>query len=190
MSKVTIQGDASGTGIFTIASPNSNTDRTLTLPDEAGTVLTSASATVLPKGAPAFRAYMGSNQTGITGGSFTKAAFNTITLDTNSNFDTTNYRFQPTIAGYYFLGWTLDMGGVSSNISLTQVYKNGVGYSRGSGMAIAQTEFYGTGTALVYLNGASDYVELYGYMSIPSGTGIFYAGAVASAFHGHLVRAD
>jgi hypothetical protein len=41
MSKVAIQGNASGTGTFTIASPNSNTDRTLTLPDEAGTVLTS-----------------------------------------------------------------------------------------------------------------------------------------------------
>ena len=39
MSKVAIQGNASGTGVFTIASPNSNTDRTLTLPDEAGTVL-------------------------------------------------------------------------------------------------------------------------------------------------------
>ena len=33
-----------GTGVFTIATPNSNTDRTITLPDEAGTVLTSASA--------------------------------------------------------------------------------------------------------------------------------------------------
>jgi len=42
MSKVAIQGNASGTGTFTIAAPNSNTDRTLTLPDEAGTVLTSA----------------------------------------------------------------------------------------------------------------------------------------------------
>jgi hypothetical protein len=52
MSKVTIQGDASGTGIFTIASPNSNTDRTLTLPDEAGTVLTSAGvpASAMPAG--------------------------------------------------------------------------------------------------------------------------------------------
>ena len=38
MSRVVIQGDASGTGDFTIAAPNSNTDRTLTLPDEAGTV--------------------------------------------------------------------------------------------------------------------------------------------------------
>jgi len=43
MSKVAITGNASGTGTFTIAAPNSNTDRTLTLPDEAGTVLTSAS---------------------------------------------------------------------------------------------------------------------------------------------------
>jgi len=44
MSKVVITGNASGTGDFTIAAPNSNTDRTLTLPDEAGTVLTSASS--------------------------------------------------------------------------------------------------------------------------------------------------
>jgi hypothetical protein len=44
MSKVVIQGNASGTGDFTIAAPNSNTNRTLTLPDEAGTVLTSASS--------------------------------------------------------------------------------------------------------------------------------------------------
>lgn len=38
MSKVQLAGNASGTGIFTIASPNSNTDRTLTLPDATGTV--------------------------------------------------------------------------------------------------------------------------------------------------------
>jgi hypothetical protein len=43
MSYVKIEGNASGTGTFTIAAPNTNTDRTLTLPDEAGTVLTSAS---------------------------------------------------------------------------------------------------------------------------------------------------
>ena len=42
MSKVVIQGNASGTGDFTIAAPNSDTNRTLTLPDEAGTVLTTA----------------------------------------------------------------------------------------------------------------------------------------------------
>ena len=44
MSKIALTPNASGSGTFTIASPNSNTDRTLTLPDEAGTVLTSASS--------------------------------------------------------------------------------------------------------------------------------------------------
>ena len=50
MSKVVIQGNASGTGDFTIAAPNSNTDRTLTLPDVAGTVLTSGSNADFPAG--------------------------------------------------------------------------------------------------------------------------------------------
>ncbi len=40
MSQVKIQGNALGTGIFTIASPNSNNNQTLTLPDQTGTVLT------------------------------------------------------------------------------------------------------------------------------------------------------
>ena len=48
MSKVTIQGDASGTGIFTIASPNSNTDRTLTLPDEDGAIVAKSGSYVTP----------------------------------------------------------------------------------------------------------------------------------------------
>jgi hypothetical protein len=42
MSKIALTPNASGSGTFTIAAPNSNTDRTLALPDEAGTVLTSA----------------------------------------------------------------------------------------------------------------------------------------------------
>ena len=42
MSKVAIKGNALGTGTFTIAAPDSNNNNTLTLPDEAGTVLTSA----------------------------------------------------------------------------------------------------------------------------------------------------
>jgi hypothetical protein len=44
MSKVQLQGNVSGTGVFTIASPNSNTDRTLTLPDVSGTIQTTGAA--------------------------------------------------------------------------------------------------------------------------------------------------
>jgi hypothetical protein len=40
MAKVKIQGHASGTGILTVTAPNTSTDRTITLPDATGTLLT------------------------------------------------------------------------------------------------------------------------------------------------------
>ena len=43
MTKIAIQPNVSGTGTFTLSAPNSNTDRTLTLPDVAGEVLTDQS---------------------------------------------------------------------------------------------------------------------------------------------------
>jgi len=39
MSKVKIQGHASGTGVLTVTAPNTSTDRTITLPDSTGTIL-------------------------------------------------------------------------------------------------------------------------------------------------------
>jgi len=50
MSSIKLSPNASGTGIFTIAAPNSNTDRTLTLPDATGTVNTSGSVNEVPAG--------------------------------------------------------------------------------------------------------------------------------------------
>ena len=52
MSKIAIKGATTGTGVFTLESPATNTDRTLILPDEAGTVLTSAGvpASAMPVG--------------------------------------------------------------------------------------------------------------------------------------------
>ena len=38
MSSIKLSPNASGSGIFTVAAPNSNTDRTLTLPDASGTL--------------------------------------------------------------------------------------------------------------------------------------------------------
>jgi hypothetical protein len=40
LSKISLQPNSSGTGTFTLVAPDSNTNRTLTLPDEAGTVAT------------------------------------------------------------------------------------------------------------------------------------------------------
>jgi len=47
MSKVTIAGDVNGTGVFTIAAPNSNVNRTITLPDATGTLVNTGSTSVV-----------------------------------------------------------------------------------------------------------------------------------------------
>tara|TARA_R110000868_G_scaffold224913_1_gene477109 strand:- start:60 stop:593 length:534 start_codon:yes stop_codon:yes gene_type:complete len=44
MSKIALTPDVDGTGTLSIVSPNTNTNRTLTLPDESGSVLTSGAA--------------------------------------------------------------------------------------------------------------------------------------------------
>ena len=43
MSKIALSGNASGTGTLTLSAPNTNSDRTLTLPDSAGTIATAES---------------------------------------------------------------------------------------------------------------------------------------------------
>jgi hypothetical protein len=50
MAKVKIQGHASGTGVFTVTAPNSNTDRTITLPDADVTLGTDATKLPLAGG--------------------------------------------------------------------------------------------------------------------------------------------
>ena len=75
MSKVKIEGNASGTGTFTIASPNSNTDRTLTLPDGAGEILTDASSLPAANLTGTLPAIDGSALTGIDAGEITSSSY-------------------------------------------------------------------------------------------------------------------
>ena len=48
MSKIALSSNALGTGTLTIASPNTNTDRTLTLPDNSGTLVVSTAGSWTP----------------------------------------------------------------------------------------------------------------------------------------------
>mgnify|MGYP001595027286 FL=1 len=76
MSKIKIVGHASGSGVLTIAAPNTNTDRTITIPDVTGTLLDSGSdlpaanltGTIADARFPStLPAISGANLTGITG---------------------------------------------------------------------------------------------------------------------------
>ena len=197
MSKVAIKGNASGTGTFTLEAPNSNTDRTLTLPDEAGTVLTSASDITQNSG-PAFHAY--NDTAGYVTFSLvtdTKVAMDQTLFDTDSCWDGTNYLFTPTVAGYYWLHGSVEFNWTGSNPTQWEVgiYKNpagGLGNSQGGrNHKYFSGTYYGSEnvSALVYFNGTTDNAGLYIWATGGSNpvynTGSFFE----TYFTGYLVRA-
>ena len=183
MSKIAIKGATTGTGVFTLESPATNTDRTLVLPDEAGTVLTSASPTVLPKGVPTFSAYLASSGGSIANATFTKLIFDTELWDTNSYFASS--RFTPLVAGYYQINAAYQWS--SSSAGFITIMRNGSEYKRGEWSGSAQQDHACSG--IVYCNGSSDYVEIYAYQT-SGGNVTPQGGATISWFDGILVRAD
>jgi len=137
---------------------------------------------------PTFRVYRGTDQT-ISSNVFTKVQLNTESWDTNNNFDpTTNFRFTPTVAGYYqinALAYVYNNGGNNGNYMLS-IYKNGSQYA--TWMALNDTGYQLALSALVYFDGSSDYVELYARQT-GSGNGTVSAGPVDNYMDGVGIRA-
>jgi hypothetical protein len=59
MSSIKLESNASGTGIFTIQSPSSNTNRTISLPDATGTIITTAGGAAISGTTGAFTSTVG-----------------------------------------------------------------------------------------------------------------------------------
>jgi hypothetical protein len=152
---------------------NASTTSGLVMTSDLSGVLTFQQGGVsLPNGgvAPAFSAYLGTTQT-VTTSVFTKVQCNTIEFDTNSNYDNaTNYRFTPTVAGYYQVSGQIATSAVTNSTSISAIYKNGVAFKYGNFFASATTTAARANvSALIYMNGSTDYIELYGYCA---GTGM------------------
>jgi hypothetical protein len=133
---------------------------------------------------PAFSAYAGSAQS-LPTTTETKLLFNTEEFDTNSNYDTSNGRFTPTVAGYYRVN-----GGYSITTTQTGLYlylfKNGVKYKTLSllGSNNGSSTY---GSCLVYCNGTTDYIELFAAQLAAAQNTV--TGISSTYFQGELVRA-
>lgn len=109
---------------------------------------------------PAFRAYRATSNQSVTTNVRTKVQFNAENYDTNSCFDsTTNYRFTPTVAGYYQMNMILGTGGTLTRTQ-RQMESSTLGSIRISDIAANEPSIIG-GTDLVYFNGTTDYIECY-----------------------------
>jgi hypothetical protein len=115
--------------------------------------------TVGATASPAFSAYQSTLQA-LANGTATKIQFQTEVFDTANAFDsTTNYRFTPQVAGYYKINCGFAYSSPTSSETYVALYKNGSVYQYGTD--ILATCYIITGNFLVYLNGSTDYVEIF-----------------------------
>lgn len=172
---------AGGGGVILTPASSVASDVTVSVPSVSGTVMNSGNM-------PAFSVYLSANQT-VSANASTKVAFNTKEFDTNNNFDAVvNYRFTPTVAGYYQINFMLAFpNGAGANNCISQLYKNGSLYLTGTRTDTVSAGYESLVSTVVYFNGSTDYVEGYGYTS-----GTTFAGGATGAvckFSGVLMRA-
>ena len=181
MSSVVISGDSSGTVSLTV--PSVAGTNTATLPAATGTVMVSGNM-------PAFSAYLSTQQSSITNSTWTKVTCQTKEFDTASAYDnSTNYRFTPQVAGYYQISGGIGINATTVNPtwSAISIYKNGTSYKQVRITNNTSTASMPTISSLVYLNGSTDYVELFGFLVGATG-GDFDAGINYTWFNGSMVR--
>lgn len=133
--------------------------------------------------APAFSAYANAATT-LSASAYTKVNFQVEEYDTNGNFASS--RFTPTVAGYYLINAAVIYTESVLNPVLA-IYKNGSDYKRGDYVAATVLAPLRQITALVYLNGSTDYVEIYAYNGNGSSTDTG-STSTANYFQGCLVR--
>jgi hypothetical protein len=138
---------------------------------------------------PTFYAYPSVSMT-ISTGTWTKVAMQSEVFDTDSCYDTSNYRFLPTTPGYYLL--TLTLTGTSSTPSITRfigsiAYNGDYGNGRVWDMTVTTSgNWIQSGSFIRYFDGSTTYADPYTYMT---GSGTLTIDFTQSKFTGTLVRA-
>jgi hypothetical protein len=143
---------------------------TITIPSGA-TFTNNGTITGLGTTTPAFEAYRSSNQTP-SNNTDTKVQCNVVDFDTDNCYDnTTNFRFTPTVAGKYFVYASVRGDGESQTdleYIQTVVKKNGTNYK------VNVVEYGATNkidnstvtlTTTIDMNGSTDYIELWTYLT-------------------------
>ena len=200
---ITLSGTAlpvanGGTGITTTPSNgqipigNGTNYTAATLTAGSGISITNASGSITVANTqntgPTFSAYKSTGSQSITSSTATKITYDTELFDTNNNFASS--RFTPTVAGYYQISASISTSGtVAQTRAILTMWKTGNEYATLQDLTIASYR-YG-GSQLVYLNGTTDYVEIYAFIT---GTSPIVEGGYGSVigynsmFSGVLVR--
>jgi hypothetical protein len=152
MSSLTILGDTSGSVVLQAPAVSGST--TITMAAQSGT---------LNVGGPTFAATM-SSATTLSAGTWTKIGYNQKLWDTGSYYDaTTNYRFTPLVAGYYQVNASISFTSPTIANPAFSIWKNNNEYIRGASSGVSAQYLYVSVSGIVYLNGSTDYIEIFQY---------------------------
>jgi hypothetical protein len=133
---------------------------------------------------PAFSAYPSTGQS-YSQSTWTKVTLGTEAFDTNNNFASST--FTPTVAGYYQINATANPQGTAMSQGGVSIYKNGSAYQYLSILSATISGSTYTTSSIIYMNGSTDYVEMYVFSN---GTSPSIGSAQANVqFNGVLVRA-
>ena len=172
MSSITLLGDTSGS--IVVAAPAVAGSGTLTLPTGTAT---------LGINGPTF-GYYASSGTSISAGTYTKILFQTQEFDTASAVSSS--RFTPLVAGYYQINCMVGLSGsTSASYGTANIYKNGSILKQGTNYASTTSSAAAVVNSIVYLNGSTDYVEIY---AITPGSITTSTGQANSWWNGALIR--
>lgn len=176
-------------GSVELVPTNTASNYTATMPAKTGTVAMDG---------PAFSAYANGGQSVATG-TYAKVQVNTERFDTAGAFNNTGstvgtapaYSFNPQVAGYYQVNACVGFVYIAAvnKPMFSVLYKNGSASNFGSMASSTAAYYVDSGlSALVYLNGSTDYLELY----CNQGSGVSVTLSTASSetyFQASMVRA-
>jgi|SRR6185312_10919926 len=129
----------------------------------------------------------GTNQTG-TAGTNNKLQANNETVDERGWYDNgTNYRYQPTEPGYYYIfGSIRAASGTAGESPQALIFKNGSQVAAGFYCATGLSgNIISNVTTIVALNGATDYVEFFGYL--PAGNTTISGNRIGTFWSGYKI---
>jgi hypothetical protein len=148
---------------------------------------TNGQMTVAATANPTFSATASTLQVVATG-TPTKIIYASEDFDTNNNYSSS--RFTPTIPGYYQFNYNL----VASNAASVAecwiaIYKNGSNWQWGLDVNSITTHYWTVnGSALIYCNGSTDYVEVYFQQGTSGNLDVNPAASLPMRFSGFLAR--
>ena len=147
---------------------------------------TNTSTITMPSGAtsgqnyPGFHVFLDADQT-VSDVTATKIAFDTVTYDSASCWDATNYRWTPNKSGKYMIYGQAYCTGSTNTVDRAYVYlylnsSTTVTLQQLYGNSVEEGTVWSPSFQIVYeLNGTTDYIEMWGLIDVASGTPRFDA---------------